>query len=92
MMAMRIGPPTPPPATFVRACLIETVREPDPVKLGTPNSCIALQLLVRAHIPPDESDVARPQYRLLATEDMPLSNSHGHRKIGYKTKVLQTEF
>jgi hypothetical protein len=26
---------------------------------------------------------------LLATEDMPRSNSHGQRKIGYKTKVLR---
>src|SRR5262245_37013752 len=46
---------------FVRACLIETVRERDPVKIGTPSSCIALPLLVLVHIPPDESDVARPQ-------------------------------
>jgi hypothetical protein len=29
--------------------------------------------------------------RLLTTEDMPPSNSHGQRKVVYKTKVLQTE-
>src|SRR6266576_7325487 len=68
------------------------VRERDPVKIGTSSSCIALPLLVRAHIPPDESDVARPQCP--ATCDgghATLKESHGQRKIGYKTKVLQTE-
>src|SRR3954463_11250060 len=47
---------------FVRACLVETVRERDPVKIGTPSSGIALPLLVWAHITPDESDEARQQY------------------------------
>ena|SRR5882757_3206833 len=68
------------------------VRERDPMKIRTPSGRIASPLLVRAHIPPDESDVARPQCP--ATCDgghATLKESHGQRKIGYKTKVLQTE-
>ena len=77
---------------FVRACLRLLVRERDTAKIGKPSSRIALPLLVWAHITPDESDVARPQCP--ATCDgghATLKESHGQRKIGYKTKVLQTE-
>jgi hypothetical protein len=47
---------------FVRACLVETVRERDRVKIGTPSSGIALPFVVWAHITPDESDEARRPY------------------------------
>jgi hypothetical protein len=76
---------------FVRACLVETVRERDRVKIGTPSSGIALPFVVWdiSHLTSLTRLVGHTL--LLAMEDMPPSNSHGQRKIGYKTKVLQTE-
>jgi hypothetical protein len=67
------------------------VRERDRVKIGTPSTRIALPSLVRAHTPLTSLTSLVRIARLLATEDMPPSNSHGQRKVGYKTKVLQTE-
>src|SRR5712672_3746311 len=66
------------------------VRERDPVKIGTPSSGIACRCWC-GHISHLTSLTWLVRNaRLLATEEMPLSNSHGQRKIGYKTKVLQT--
>src|SRR5712671_7370130 len=67
------------------------VRERDPVKIGTPPAVALPCRCWCGHISHLTSLTWLVRNaRLLATEDMPPPNSHGQRKIGYKTKVLQT--